>query len=448
MDDELAANFMAVTGADENIARQLLDMANGDLPQAVLLYYETDEEEDEAMAKRLQEEMYAETATTSDGIRAPIARTTEVLVEPSYGGIGGGVGDGFGGGADAIYEQLRRRQQRQPAPANPFSQARLADLFRPPYDLMERCSWEEARAMGKAEKRWILANLQDMSDFLCQALNRDIWKDRAIRELVRENFVFLQFSREDPEAQSYVQYYLPGGQDENPDNYPHVAIVDPRTGEQVKVWSERPFPSAASFHAQLAEFLDRYSLDSTRKNPVQTGKARQPARDVERMTEEEMLEMALQNSLETSGSGSAGGGGGGVGVGSGTESRPSLQDPDELTKGETETEETEETEEVSESSAAFARIASDRPHEEPANGPSTTRIQFRHPTGRVIRRFAADDRVLRIYEWLKAEPLEGKDGLEFELKVVPQGHDLLEDLDKTIEEAGLKQATVMIEFIE
>jgi hypothetical protein len=93
-------------------------------------------------------------------------------------------------------------------------------------------------------------------------------------------------------------------------------------------------------------------------------------------------------------------------------------------------------------------ISSHNPHTEPPTGPEVTRIQFRHPTGRVIRRFHTQDTVRHIYEWLKAAPLEGKEGVEFELKRMPQGEDLINSLDKTIEDAELKQATVMIEFIE
>lgn len=314
-------------------------------------------------------------------------------------------------------------------------------------------TWDEARAVGKEEKRWILANIQDMSNFQCQALNRDIWKDEAIKQLVHENFIFLQYNKEDISAESYIQYYMPGGQHENHDNYPHIGIIDPRTGEQVKVWSGLPFPSAPEFHAQLAEFLDRYSLDLSKKNPVQRTKPQRVVKDVGRMTEDEMLEMALRNSLTTTGA--AGDSNGGSGSGSG--SRPSMQDPDELTGSPAPTGNADEIKskavavdvDVSPEAAAFARIAADRPHEEPANNPTTTtRIQFRHAAGRVIRRFAADDRVERIYEWLKAAPLEGREGQEFELKMMPQAYDLIGDLDKTVEEAGLKQATVIIEFIE
>jgi len=287
-----------------------------------------------------------------------------------------------------------------------------------------------------------------MADFSCQVLNRDIWKDEAIQQLIKENFIFLQYTKDDPEASRYIQYYMQEGRHENPDNYPHVGIVDPRTGEQVKVWSGQPFPDALDFHSQLVGFLDRYSLAVNSKNPVAKTKTRAPAKDVGRMTEEEMLEMALRNSLEGEGGGSSG---------------RSVHDPDELTSGERDkgkgkaadtpvdlTSPPPEPEpEAAPPQSAFAGIAADRPHVEPANDPaSTTRIQFRHSGGRVIRRFATSDHVARVYEWLKAEPLEGKEGVEFELKIMPQARDLIEDLGKPIEEAGLKQATVMIEYLE
>lgn len=311
---------------------------------------------------------------------------------------------------------------------------------------MSGLSWDEARDQGKEELKWLLVNLQDMTDFNCQALNRDIWKNPAVADLIRENFVFLQYAKDDPQAEQYITFYFPNQSHENPNNYPHVSIVDPRTGEQVKVWSGLPFPSATEFHAQLAEFLDRYSLAANAKNPVVKTKRPERTVDVDRMTEEEMLEMALKNSLAANG---------------GEASPPDLVDPDELTKStgdvkgkgvagsETDLGTGSAEPALSPEASAFAKIPSDRPHVEPENNPATTtRIQFRHPTGRVIRRFNLDDTVERIYEWLKAEPLEGKEGVNFELKTMPAGKDLISDLDKTIAEAGLKQGTVMIEFVE
>ncbi|KAM5347817.1 hypothetical protein ACJ41O_007641 [Fusarium nematophilum] len=420
------------------------------------------EEEDMAMAKRLQEELYQENHGSGSGgaddVRAPIARTTETLVAPGWGG-----GDHDDGMEAALLEQLRRRRQQQMPrrSGGPFSQQiwgdperrpappsaenggaharRLEDLFRPPYDLMARMSWDEARTLGKEDKKWIMVNLQDMTDFNCQALNRDIWKDEAVKNLVSENFIFLQYDKDFPDAEEYVTFYFPNRTHENPDNYPHVSIIDPRTGEQVKVWSGRPFPTAPDFHAELAEFLDRYSLAANSKNPVAKATARKPQRvDVDRMTEEEMLEMALRNSLE----GAAGGS-------TGSSSTPNVHDPDALTKSPAPAEGKGKEPEPAVEQSPWAQILSTNPHTEPENNPATTtRIQFRHPTGRVIRRFNLQDPVRRIYEWLKAEPLEGKEGIEFELKKMPQGQDLIDGLDATIADSGLKQGTVMIEFIE
>ena len=452
-----------------------------DTDEAVNVARQAQEEEDAAMAKKLQEELYSgggsgQAGGADEDVRAPMARTTETLVGPNF-------DDGDDGHA-AVLEQMRRRQQARGAlavtpfpdhsrgphadqtpparPNNPFAQSvwddnarprpaalgtaeanrasRLADLFRPPYDLMSHFSWDEARDEGKDNKKWLLVNLQDMSDFNCQALNRDIWKDATVKSLVNENFIFLQYDKSDFAAEQYITFYFPNEGHQNPNNYPHVSIIDPRTGEQVKVWSGSPFPGALEFHAQLAEFLDRYSLSAHIKNPV--SKAKRPERvvDVDRMTEEEMLEMALQNSLDANG----------------RVNQPNIQDPDELTKSTgalTEDkgkgrEEAAEPE-VAAQESAFSRIPSNQPHVEPPADPkTTTRLQVRNPPGRIIRRFRLDDRVSRIYEWLKAEPLEGKEGVEFELKSMPQGADLIEHLDKTIQEAGLANGTVMLEFIE
>ena len=54
----------------------------------------------------------------------------------------------------------------------------------------------------------------------------------------------------------------------------------------------------------------------------------------------------------------------------------------------------------------------------------------------------------RIYEWLKAEPIDGMppDG-EFELKAMPAGADLIDRLDESVADVGLRNGTVMIEFI-
>ncbi|KAL8803223.1 MAG: hypothetical protein Q9182_003324 [Xanthomendoza sp. 2 TL-2023] len=436
-------------------------------------------DDDEAFARQLQQEMYGEAGVdhTSgpEGVRAPIARTTETLVGP----------EGFDPDDPedmnaAVLEQLRARQRPRPrdrpgifnqstagsiwneesstatdsrdrlaratagASEASMKSRTLAEMYRPPYELMSRLPWDQARQQGKDGEKWILVNIQDPSIFDCQILNRDIWKDPGVMDTVRENFIFMQYAKDDPRGNQYVQYYFQTRDD--PNAYPHIAIVDPRTGEQVKVWSGPPAPKATDFLMQLHEFLDRYSLKVSAKNPVAKRKP-EPKKEtqIEKMTEEQMLEMALQNSL----------------AGSNTLRE---DDPDDLTrsinegnpskskviKQEASMEDAAAEEKQPNGTSAlpspFGTISSSAPHSEPAADASSTRIQFRHPTGRVVRRFALGDSVRRIYEWLKTSPLEGKEGVEFELIFMQKN--LLGSLDDSIEQAGLKNGTVMVEFLE
>ncbi|GLI78180.1 UBX domain protein Ubx2 [Penicillium ochrochloron] len=433
-------------------------------------------EDDAAMARRLQEEMYGGgpgaggIGGNDEDVRAPMARTTETLVGPDL---------GFDDEEDMhtnILSQLRARQRGGQGRAGIFNQRSapsiwagdsaethqerlsmatggasetssksnmLAEMYRPPFEIMSRVPWDVARDEGRENEKWLLVNVQDTSIFDCQVLNRDLWKDKTVQETIREHFVFLQFSKDDPKAAPYLQYYFQGS--DVSDNYPHIAIVDPRTGEQMKVWSGPPVIKASDFLMQLHEFLDRYSLNHNVRNPVAKRKSEKKEKTVDAMTEEEMMEMAINNSL-----------GGGLAAG------PKLEDPDDLTRS---TEDVkgkgratgahdhamsdvipEAAGEVEES--PFSSIPSNRPHAEPEADPATTtRIQFRHPSGRVIRRFALSDPVQRIYEWLKADPpLEDKAGVEFELNAM--GQNLIDSLSASIQDAGLKNGTVMIGYLE
>jgi hypothetical protein len=458
-------------------------------------------EDDAAMARRLQEEMYngsgAGDANGEEPVRAPLARQSETLLGP-----GADVG-GFSAAEIpmAVERQMQEMQRRRYgrkytynswhlSSADIFPQARpgifnqqpvtssvwndeegandrdilasstggaseassranrLAKLFQPPWDLMYKGPWDNAREEGREEKKWLLVNIQNGNVFDCQALNRDLWKDPSVVETVRENFLFLQYDQADVRAEQYLNYYFQNHQ--NYDLYPHIAIVDPRTGEQVKVWS-RETPKAPDFLMQLHEFLDRYSLNNNARNPVAKRKPEaKKEKDVYQMSEDEQLQAAMQASLDTQSR-------------EGTALK--VDDPDDLTRsvgdlagkgkgkaassnreGDVTPISEDDAQESGSVASPFLSIRTDRPHVEPALGPGVTRIQFRHSAGRVIRRFEVSEPVLRIYEWLKAEPLEGREGVAFELIAV--GKNLMELAKETIEQAGLKNGTVMIEFLE
>jgi UBX domain-containing protein 7 len=195
---------------------------------------------------------------------------------------------------------------------------------------------------------------------------------------------------------------------------------------------------------QLHEFLDRYSLDNSARNPVAKRKSEaKKEKPIDQLTEDEMLQRALQASLTSQ-----------------TQELkpPDIEDPDDLTRSVGDVQGIDSSTNVdvmdvdeagpsiSQESSVFAQIPSNRPHTEPAPGPGITRVQIRHPGGRIVRRFAESDPVQRIYEFLKAEPLEGKEGSDFEL--ISMGKNLIDVRQDTVESAGLKNGTVMVEFVD
>lgn len=80
------------------------------------------EDEDAAMARRMQEEMYGEGPATGDGVRAPIGRTTETLVAPS------GYGAGIGAGIDEFQDFHQMRDQMRRRAARPASESYYVTL--------------------------------------------------------------------------------------------------------------------------------------------------------------------------------------------------------------------------------------------------------------------------------------------------------------------------------
>lgn len=71
---------------------------------------------------------------------------------------------------------------------------RLTDMFAPPLSLiyMGPEGFQGAKRMAKDSKRWLLVNLQRDSDFACHALNRDVWRDELVDNLIRAGFIFWQ----------------------------------------------------------------------------------------------------------------------------------------------------------------------------------------------------------------------------------------------------------------
>lgn len=158
--EEVLNNFVAITSTTPEVARPYLELTDHNLEQAVNLFFANDGaplpsnnpptvpqttrpsrstgyqdddgvvhldsddddaafmgggaghqqggaatfEDDAAMARRLQEEMYGGSSAQQEEVRAPIARTTETLVGPDFGGP-----DDM---HEAIFRQVQQQQSR------------------------------------------------------------------------------------------------------------------------------------------------------------------------------------------------------------------------------------------------------------------------------------------------------------------------------------------------
>lgn len=522
MSSEQIDTFIAVTSSDGDTAKKYLDFSGGDLEAAITFFFEgggsttaatstttntnannsvtpnpnpaiADPDADAELAQRLQNEAY------QDDVRAPDQARTERLVDD--GGFGldyrafmsrGDVSPPRSFSERGIFNQFENDliddeegvsnneeeiYDRQFGASSTLTehQKRLAKLFRPPFDLIERLTLDAAKKKGQQEKKWILINIQDVSDFQCQLLNRDFWSNPSIKQVVKLNFIFLQYQNKEFQAREYIQF--------NPfTGYPHIAILDPYSGERYRMWDE--VPKHEKWLEQIYDFLDRYSLHPGHKNPAISHKKKV---DPSSLSEEQQLNLAMKKSMNSGGDAdddsdveevreivSHNNYYNPISLDSDEEeSAPEFEDDDEDENAEVQEvrneglvtaatsnasskeaypvdqdEEMGDEEEVEEDLTEDEIFATILPvdHKEPDSGAGVTRIQIRFGDGtRVVRRFSLNDPVRNIYEVMKANYDQVKDKV-FTLTI--QRVNLIQKLNETIEEAGLKSSSILVDTID
>ncbi|CAO3589892.1 unnamed protein product [Absidia cylindrospora] len=299
---------------------------------------------------------------------------------------------------------------------------RLADLFRPPFDIMYRGSFEEARTAAREQNKWLLVNVQDPTEFACQVLNRDLWSDSFVKDIVRESFVFLQYGNETADGKRYLTLYPIS-------HYPHVAIIDSRTGERIKFWEKQLVPT--DFMMEVTEFLEQHSPETAKSDTM--NKSKKPKNQLSEMSEEEQLNAAIAASLNSSQEAS-------ISLdGDNKNESPTANNDMELDDDNDDDDDDEPTV----SSSVLDSILPVK-RQETTDMANSTRIQFRMADGsRVIRRFLKSDPVRYLFEFIKSHIPETQDQA-FEL--VFNRQQLIEILDQEIQEAGLQNAAVNVQF--
>lgn len=70
--------------------------------------------------------------------------------------------------------------------------SKLEDVFRPPTDMIFSGTFQMVKEYAKNDNSWLMINLQDNKEFLCQVLNRDIWSNKELKSIIKKYFIFYQ----------------------------------------------------------------------------------------------------------------------------------------------------------------------------------------------------------------------------------------------------------------
>ncbi|XP_054839845.1 UBX domain-containing protein 7 [Eublepharis macularius] len=284
----LIQQFTAITGASESVGKHMLEACNNNLEMAVTMFLD---------GGGIAEEPSTSSASVSslrpqaeDEVRAPIPQKQEILVEPEplFGAPkrrrpARSIFDGF---RDFQTETIRQEQELRNGGAIDKKLTTLADLFRPPIDLMHKGSFETAKECGQMQNKWLMINIQNVQDFACQCLNRDVWSNEAVKNIIREHFIFWQVYHDSEEGQRYIQFYKLA-------DFPYVSILDPRTGQKLVEWRQL---DVTSFLDQVTGFLGEHGqLDGHSTSPPQKRTRSESLIDA---SEDSQLEAAIRASLQ------------------------------------------------------------------------------------------------------------------------------------------------------
>ncbi|KAJ8012324.1 hypothetical protein DPEC_G00067480 [Dallia pectoralis] len=289
----LIQQFTAITGATDSVGKHMLEACNNNLEMAVTMFLDGGGIAEEPSTSSSSAGASSSRAPpTDDEVRAPIPQKQDILVEPEpmFGAPkrrrpARSIFDGF---RDFQTETIRQEQELRNGSAVDKKLSTLADLFRPPVELMHKGSFETAKDCGQQENKWLMINIQNVQDFACQCLNRDVWSNDAVRTIIREHFIFWQVYHDSEEGQRYIQFY-------KLNKFPYISILDPRTGQKMVEWNQL---DVASFLERVTGFLTEHGqLDGpASSHPPPAKRAR--SESLIDASEDSQLEAAIRASLQ------------------------------------------------------------------------------------------------------------------------------------------------------
>uniref|UniRef100_A0A1B0ASF0 UBX domain-containing protein n=1 Tax=Glossina palpalis gambiensis TaxID=67801 RepID=A0A1B0ASF0_9MUSC len=366
----LVERVIEITGTTEAEAKHLLAACNNDAESAVALFFEGgggNGENVEAISNNSVSESAPSLPVLSDAVRAPIAPIREQLIGPEddnfytaapptasstghrsvrdkprvkvcplrdFAREGALMEEQLQ--ADSDYLAMEGLYETTATPSRPVRRERVAmvtalqrhepkrkrleDLFRPPTDIAFAGPFQAARSRAEALKQWLLVNVQSDS-FESQLLNRDVWNDKLLRDLMKRQFLLWQVDSESSEGRRFVTFY-------HCPKLPYLCVIDPRTGEEM--WKSVN-PKQENVLVDLQHFLQEHkdfsheltsvdesgpstsnrrtnatiSLDSdeefTHKSHYDEDSNVKKRSKLMELTEEEQIALAIRNSMRENG---------------------------------------------------------------------------------------------------------------------------------------------------
>uniref|UniRef100_A0A672J1N6 UBX domain-containing protein 7 n=1 Tax=Salarias fasciatus TaxID=181472 RepID=A0A672J1N6_SALFA len=273
-----------------SVGKHMLEACNNNLEMAVTMFLDGGGIAEEPSTSS-SSAASSSRAPPTDEVRAPIPQKQDILVEPEpLFGVpkrrrpARSIFDGF---RDFQTETIRQEQELRNGGTVDKKLSTLADLFRPPIELMHKGSFETAKDCGQLENKWLMINIQNVQDFACQCLNRDVWSNDAVKTIIREHFIFWQVYHDSEEGQRYIQFY-------KLNKFPYISILDPRTGQKMVEWNQL---DVASFLEQVTGFLAEHGqLDGPSCHAPPAKRAR--SESLIDASEDSQLEAAIRASLQ------------------------------------------------------------------------------------------------------------------------------------------------------
>lgn len=242
---DVEAFMQNIEDATEDTALYYLEMCNGNLDEAMCLYFELNGTRESETTNVRREEPVASIPPTptipndiqEDYVRAPDKHFSQALIHDMD-------------ESNFLYYNQNKKEKKIDLGNDSFGQ-----LFSPPQEIICPLSFDEARKKAKQENKYLLVNIQN-SEFDSMKLNRDIWKNETVQEIIKDFFIFWLRHEQDQDAVVFMHTYKVS-------TLPYICVLCKRTGRQLKIWNFKQFEDCVCAQSQLYEFIETMDSQNT-----------------------------------------------------------------------------------------------------------------------------------------------------------------------------------------